>query len=156
MERNRNEWNDEYRRAYDRGYWDARREMDRHMERHHRDDDDHRGRRSYQGSDDVRSRGDRRRGEYGGAAGWRSHGRDHDRGEGFRRYGRGDHRDYDSGDHRYRDDDRGFFEKAGDEVRSWFGDDEAERRRRFDERRERGYDRYRDDDDRYDRDRNWW
>jgi hypothetical protein len=29
--------------------------------------------------------------------------------------------------------DRGFFERAGDEVRSWFGDDEAERRRRYDE-----------------------
>ncbi|MFL6779930.1 MAG: SWFGD domain-containing protein, partial [Sphingomicrobium sp.] len=29
-----------------------------------------------------------------------------------------------------RDDDRGFFERAGDEIASWFGDDEAERRRR--------------------------
>jgi len=28
--------------------------------------------------------------------------------------------------------DRGFFDRAGDEVRSWFGDDEAERRRRED------------------------
>ena len=27
-------------------------------------------------------------------------------------------------------DDRGFFERAGDEVRAWFGHDEAERRRR--------------------------
>ena len=34
-----------------------------------------------------------------------------------------------------RDDDRGFFERAGDEVRSWFGDDEAQRRREIDERR---------------------
>ena len=36
-----------------------------------------------------------------------------------------------------RDDDRsdrGFFERAGDEVASWFGDDEAERRRREDMR----------------------
>jgi osmotically-inducible protein OsmY len=53
-------------------------------------------------------------------------------------------------DERYRDDqrrgergygskDRGFTERVGDEVRSWFGDDEAERRRRIDEqeRRER-------------------
>ena len=32
-------------------------------------------------------------------------------------------------------DDRGFFERAGDEVRSWFGDDEAERRREQDARR---------------------
>lgn len=31
-------------------------------------------------------------------------------------------------------DDRGFFDRAGDEVRSWFGDEEAERRRRWDER----------------------
>lgn len=36
-----------------------------------------------------------------------------------------------------RDDDRGFIDRAGDEVRSWFGDDEAERRRERDAR-ERG------------------
>jgi len=29
--------------------------------------------------------------------------------------------------------DRGFMERAGDEVRSWFGDDDAERRRHMDE-----------------------
>jgi hypothetical protein len=47
-----------------------------------------------------------------------------------REYGRGDYgRDYTRGG-----DDRGFFERAGDEVRSWFGDDEAERRREMDER----------------------
>lgn len=46
----------------------------------------------------------------------------------------------------YEYDDRGFFARAGDEVRSWFGDDEAERRREYDHRyddrhdRERGYD----------------
>jgi hypothetical protein len=46
-----------------------------------------------------------------------------------------------------RDDDRGFFERAGDEIASWFGDDEAERRRREDMRAGRsdddfaGYDR---------------
>jgi CBS domain-containing protein len=40
---------------------------------------------------------------------------------------------------------RGFIERAGDEVRSWFGDEEAERRRRLDEwgygqrNRERSY-----------------
>lgn len=32
-------------------------------------------------------------------------------------------------------DDRGFMDRAGDEVRSWFGDDEAERRREEDDRR---------------------
>jgi hypothetical protein len=39
-------------------------------------------------------------------------------------------------------EDRGFFERAGDEIASWFGDDDAERRRREDqmrEERERGY-----------------
>jgi hypothetical protein len=34
----------------------------------------------------------------------------------------------------YRYQDRGFFDRAGDEVRSWFGDDDAERRREFDQR----------------------
>ena len=39
------------------------------------------------------------------------------------------------------DEDRGFFERAGDEIASWFGDEDAERRRREDpgaEGRERG------------------
>jgi osmotically-inducible protein OsmY len=35
-------------------------------------------------------------------------------------------------------DERGFFEKASDEVSSWFGDDDAERRRRQDQHRGRG------------------
>jgi len=33
-------------------------------------------------------------------------------------------------------DERGFFERAGDEISSWFGDDEAERRRREDQMRD--------------------
>jgi hypothetical protein len=33
-------------------------------------------------------------------------------------------------------DERGFFERAGDEVASWFGDEEAERRRREDQMRQ--------------------
>jgi osmotically-inducible protein OsmY len=40
-------------------------------------------------------------------------------------FGRGS-RDY--------DEDRGFFERAGDEVRSWFGDENADRRRQSDMR----------------------
>lgn len=39
-------------------------------------------------------------------------------------------------------EDRGFFERAGDEIASWFGDDEAKRRRRRDNlwyERERGH-----------------
>src|SRR5438045_3730180 len=30
-------------------------------------------------------------------------------------------------------DERGWFERAGDEIASWFGDDEAERRRRHEQ-----------------------
>jgi osmotically-inducible protein OsmY len=49
---------------------------------------------------------------------------------------------YDRG---YRRADRGLVDRAGDEVRSWFGDEEAERRRRMDEReRERDRDRGRE------------
>jgi hypothetical protein len=39
------------------------------------------------------------------------------------------------GDHRP-SDDRGFWDRASDEVASWFGDDDAERRRREDQMRE--------------------
>lgn len=64
-------------------------------------------------------------------------------------YGRDSGRDprFDRG--RYDTDDRGFFERAGDEVRSWFGDEEAERRRRQDERYDERYDRERGQSDRY-------
>lgn len=37
-----------------------------------------------------------------------------------------------------RSEERGFLERAGDELRSWFGDEEAERRRERDLRRESG------------------
>jgi osmotically-inducible protein OsmY len=44
------------------------------------------------------------------------------------------------GERGYGREDRGFLDRTGDEVRSWFGDEDAERRRRLDERdRERGY-----------------
>jgi osmotically-inducible protein OsmY len=46
-------------------------------------------------------------------------------------------RDYDYRGHP--DRDRGAWQKAGDEVRSWFGDEEAERRRRYDEVEEERY-----------------
>jgi hypothetical protein len=36
-------------------------------------------------------------------------------------------------------EERGFFDRAGDEVRSWFGDEEAERRREYDEYYNRPY-----------------
>jgi len=83
-------------------------------------------------------------------------------------YDRNDPRDYPRDERsRWRDDryegrergypspeDRGFFERAGDEIASWFGDDDADRRRREDQRfesRDRGPGRTRD----FDRDRDW-
>ncbi len=52
-------------------------------------------------------------------------------------YGRGYERRYRGPHYRrpFRQDieERGFIERAGDEIRSWFGDEEAERRRRWDE-----------------------
>ena len=46
-------------------------------------------------------------------------------------------------------EDRGFFDRASDEVASWFGDDEAERRRRYDHMRDQR------DETRGSRDRDW-
>lgn len=50
----------------------------------------------------------------------------------------------------YNYDERSFFERAGDEVRSWFGDEEAERRRERDMRQDNA--RARQEDGHY---RNW-
>jgi len=85
--------------------------------------------------------GDRTR-SYGGPARW-----DEERARSYGDYGnqaggspardyRGDRfneplRDYGEGPARS-DENRDFFQRAGDEVRSWFGDEEAERRRRRD------------------------
>src|SRR4051812_5404704 len=55
-----------------------------------------------------------------------------DRGQGDWRGDRGERGEYRG---RGGEDDRGFIERAGDEVRSWFGDDEAQRRREMDQRR---------------------
>lgn len=52
---------------------------------------------------------------------------------GYGQQGQGRNRT-DDRDLRGYDSDRGFFDRAGDEVRSWFGDEEAERRRRQDQR----------------------
>jgi hypothetical protein len=51
-------------------------------------------------------------------------------------------RDRDNRHFEGRRDERGFFERAGDEIASWFGDDDAERRRSEDQtrdERERGF-----------------
>jgi osmotically-inducible protein OsmY len=80
------------------------------------------------GSD--RGRGSAR--DYGGGGSQREFGgNDYSRGfygadQGYGRHGR----DYDQ-----RSGERGFWERAGDEVSSWFGDEDAERRRRMDEQR---------------------
>jgi hypothetical protein len=91
--------------------------------------------RSYSGParwEDDRARAYGDYGSYGGS----SEARDY-RGDRFntpsREYGR-DRQGYSY-------DDRDFFQRAGDEVRSWFGDEEAERRRRMDEMRDRYADR---------------
>ena len=49
-------------------------------------------------------------------------------------YGEHDY-DYDRNRESYRGGERGWWDRASDEVASWFGDDEAERRRRMDEQR---------------------
>ncbi|WP_244464993.1 BON domain-containing protein [Candidatus Filomicrobium marinum] len=53
------------------------------------------------------------------------------------------------GEFRHRNEDRGFLERAGDEVASWFGSEEAQRRREMDDRfRGRGPKNYTRSDDR--------
>jgi len=88
--------------------------------------------RSFGGSDrweDDRARSYGDYGNYGGGSGSRDY-----RGDRFN--DRPSESGRSSGGYGYQD--RGFFDRAGDEVRSWFGDEEAERRRRMDER----FDRY--------------
>ncbi|MDG2535096.1 DUF2171 domain-containing protein [Sphingomonas sp. HITSZ_GF] len=104
-------------------------------------------------------RGRNYRGGYG--YGGQNYGNEWDRGNrGYRpergtwespRYDRGysaqdrSYRDRDYRDRGY-DSERGFFERAGDEVRSWFGDTEAERRREADMRHDARQAQARDDD----------
>jgi hypothetical protein len=68
-----------------------------------------------------------------------SYGDDRYGSEGWRERDRERHRDHhpEQGRGGYgRDgDDRGFLDRAGDEVRSWFGDDDAQHRREMDQRR---------------------
>jgi len=66
---------------------------------------------------------------------WRDAGEYSGRGEYYRTRGREGERGTWRREHD-REDDRGLMERAGDEVRSWFGDDEAARRREIDDRRE--------------------
>lgn len=76
-------------------------------------------------------------------------GRDYDHSYGSERYGsRSDHGRYNRGYETYGrgyegrrggEEERGWWDRASDEVASWFGDEEAERRRRMDEMRERSH-----------------
>ncbi|WQO49887.1 BON domain-containing protein (plasmid) [Sinorhizobium medicae] len=86
--------------------------------------------------------------EPGRAGAFRGTGRTHGRWNGERDYGPdtfgggGYHGDDDYG-HRYRHggrgiEGRGFLERASDEVSSWFGDEDAERRRMQDQHRGKG------------------
>ena len=110
-------------RDYNRGYYSRGRGIDRARGAPGFDYNSYRG----GSADDGRrfAESDYRRDDYG-----HGYGRtDMDRGRrGFAR----DPRDY-----RY--EDRTFFDRAGDEVRSWFGDEEAERRREADQRYDQRY-----------------
>ena len=96
------------------------------------------GRSGYGGYGDYGSRHDY---DYGSSGGYEGQGRmgwagDYYRGDVGRRYrGFGWGPDYgrDYGHRGHGGEERGFFERAGDEVRSWFGDEDAERRRHMDE-----------------------
>lgn len=95
-------------------------------------DDDRYGRGPYGDRHDHRDGNfDRGGSQYGQERGGRGPRGDHGpyggRGPGDRSGYRGQPQGYDY-------EDRGFFERTADEVRSWFGDEEAERRRRYDER----------------------
>lgn len=94
----------------------------------------------YQGGrrygDDNRNRSDWDRGSdrYRAQRGWRDE-------QGYRYGTRGQLSgpDYQRQPEGYDYDHRGFFDRAGDEIRSWFGDEEAERRREFDDYYNRPY-----------------
>lgn len=131
-------WRDE-----DRNRWDPDYSERSYRSRYARDDDS-----DYRDRDYGRSGryGDYGRGAYGTPYGDYS-GRPGGYGGGYgddarRGYGRGDYGGA-YGTHRRQDreggygrDDRDWTDRAGDEVASWFGDEEAERRRRQDELRD--------------------
>ena len=54
------------------------------------------------------------------------------------------HRPHIDNDPDYDPEHRGFFDRAGDEVMSWFGDEDAERRRRLDARYEQAHENHPD------------
>jgi osmotically-inducible protein OsmY len=72
---------------------------------------------------------DRWRGESGSAMGTGDMGRDY----GNRNYESSDRENWGGRQESYKNQDRGWWDKTKDEVSSWFGDDDAERRRNMDQ-----------------------
>jgi len=81
----------------------------------------------------------------GQSGGFGSYTQDYDRKYGSGRYAS---EDYSRGERDRGNRERGWLERATDEVSSWFGDDDAERRRRMDHHRGRGPKNYSRSDDR--------
>jgi hypothetical protein len=183
----RDDWNDELRRAYDRGYWDARREFEHHLRLDHNRDQ---GRGERRGDWEREFNAPERYGrpadsmsEYWSGDDRGSYGWNADQGyqgghrEGPGPYGsqgsrfgyrgepdRGGYNDYPPGDRRAAmesHDDRGFLERAGDTISSWFGGDDDRRSERYSSEPGRMERRGRDDREGIDRARNnhgdiWW
>ncbi len=84
----------------------------------------------YEGQGRLGWAGDYYRGEIG--RGYRSPDRDYSYGYGPEGWSRRGHEEGRYGRYGHGEEDRGFFARAGDEVASWFGDEDAERRRRMD------------------------
>jgi hypothetical protein len=96
-----------------------------------------RGRQEFGSTDYAQSF--RERGGHSGPQSGRPNGYDDRQNHGGRSGGReGDRGGYAREPQGYDHDDRGFLDRAGDELRSWFGDEEAERRRDLDARRDGG------------------
>lgn len=92
------------------------------------------GGRRYGESDRDRSDWDRGSDRYRAQRDWRD-----DRGARYGTRGQFGGADYRRDPQDYDPEERGFFDRAGDEIRSWFGDHEAERRREYDEYYNRPY-----------------
>jgi osmotically-inducible protein OsmY len=133
---NERDYDDYVRTPYERGnYWEDRQ---RQSSAYGANDDWQSSQRYRNDRATTGGQYERSRADYG--PGGRSFG---DGGFPSRNYGR------DGYNARYsRDNERGFAERAGDEVRSWFGDDEASRRREQDEHRGRGPKNYTRSDER--------
>jgi osmotically-inducible protein OsmY len=91
------------------------------------------------GYDDWSSGGGRFSSGYRGGGGYGGQERYSEyRGDRSRRYSGAGGRFYGGGERGYEQGERDFWDKAGDEVSSWFGDRDAERRREMDQHRGRG------------------